>query len=303
MNMRQFNRLLRASASLPVTRDDALVGRVSAAAATGAPRRRFSLRRLPMYLSGALAIFATVVMAVVSLLPATVLTVDANPSLELKINRFDRVVGMTALNADATSVADSLDWFGRDADVVLADLVDRLVADGWIDADGFVLLGLSAIDPSEGDAYEADFAAALPGINLLYMNTYEATASTVTIVASADFRSSATDAESDQADIWDAFISEAAEDAAAGAVVTTTAAMTTTAPTDSTPAYATDPLVLTLDADDLAALAASFGVTEAKLRLAIAVFCADSAYRTSTDLKALALMPVGELAILYAALP
>lgn len=41
--------------------------------------------------------------------PTSVISIDINPSLELNVNRFDRIISVTAFNADGRELADSLD--------------------------------------------------------------------------------------------------------------------------------------------------------------------------------------------------
>lgn len=302
MRFVKFNRILRASASLPVTRDEAFVARVVGATAVGPVRRSASVRRFARAFAAASAAFASLFFAVYSLSPVAALTVDANPSMELRINRFDRVVGLHALNADAEGVVDAVAWFGRTPEAVVADLGRTLVAEGWIDGDGTLLLSLSGIDAAAGARFETAIAAALTGIRPFFMNAYEASQTTVTFLATSEFQESVFDAVDDRAAFWDDVFAAAAEDAAIGGIVTTTAPMTIPS-TDAEPNETAEPLVLTLEEEDLEELAAAFGVTVAKLRLAIAVFTGDPAYHTSAELEALALLPVDQLATLYDALP
>ncbi len=301
MRFGKFNRILRASASLPVTRDEAFVARV--VGTTVEPvRRSASVRRFARAFAAASAAFASLLFAVYSLSPVAALTVDANPSMELRINRFDRVVGLHALNEDAEGVVDAVAWFGRTPEAVVADLGRTLVADGWIDEDGTLLLSLSGVDAAEGARFETAIASALTGIRPFFMNAYGTAQTTVTFLATSEFQESVFDAVDDRAAFWDDVFAAAAEDAAIGGIVTTTAPMTIPS-TDAEPNETAEPLVLTLEEEDLEELAAAFGVTVAKLRLAIAVFTGDPAYRTSADLEALSLLPVDQLAALYDALP
>jgi len=307
MKFRQFNQLLKTAANLPVTRDEEFVRRVAGPSEMlPAKRRRTPWSRLAAsFASGAVA-FAAFVFGFYGLHPAVVLTVDANPSIELSVNHFDRVIGLKALNADADSIVDGLAWFNRTPETVLSSVYDELVANGYLEPGDVLLLGLSGIAAADAETYETTFAAALSAVSVLYMNDYRDTDSTVVLRASQAFQESVDAAEDDRSVIWEGVYSEAATGSYDGSVTTTAPMMTTTAGNDTSGIPATDSqttiLELPLSEDDLEALAASFGVSVAKLRLAIAVFNGMPSMRTTTDLEALALLPVSELATLYAAL-
>src|SRR5699024_6827501 len=57
--------------------------------------------------------------------PTAFISVDVNPSLELGINRFDRIVSVTGYNEDGKALADSLDLKYMD----YSDALESLLAD------------------------------------------------------------------------------------------------------------------------------------------------------------------------------
>lgn len=65
-------------------------------------------RRLVPVLACAAVLFLAVLAYPVYFLPTCVISVDINPSLELGVNRFDRVVSVTPMNEDAKALAGSL---------------------------------------------------------------------------------------------------------------------------------------------------------------------------------------------------
>ncbi len=307
MKFRQFNALLQSSAALPVTRDEEFVRRVVGSpepVPTARPTTPWS--RIAVSFASAAVAFASFVFGFYGLHPAVVLTVDANPSIELSINHFDRVIGLVALNEDAEAIVDDLAWFNRTPASVLSSVYDELVLAGYVEPGDVLLLGLSGLASAQADSYQSAFAAALSEATLLYMNDYRDEDATVVLRASQAFQESVDAAEDDRAAIWDGVYSEAAAGSFDGITTTTAPMITTTAGANTTGVPATDSqttiLELPLSDDDLEALAASYGVSVAKLRLAIAVFNGTPAMRTTTDLEALALLPVAQLAALYAAL-
>ena len=77
--------------------------RAFSSAHTARPRRR-----LVPVLACAAVLFLAVLAYPVYFLPTCVISVDINPSLELGVNRFDRVVSVTPMNEDAKALAGSL---------------------------------------------------------------------------------------------------------------------------------------------------------------------------------------------------
>lgn len=62
--------------------------------------------------------------------PTTVLSIDINPSLEMDINRFDRVIALNGYNDDGVALAEALDVKNMTYD----DAVDVLMSDATIEA-------------------------------------------------------------------------------------------------------------------------------------------------------------------------
>lgn len=62
--------------------------------------------------------------------PTAYISVDIIPSLELGINRFDRVISVDAYNEDGSALADTLDLRNLD----YRDALDEIVNDGTLDA-------------------------------------------------------------------------------------------------------------------------------------------------------------------------
>lgn len=96
-------------------------------------RRRMRGRRaLPRRLIPALACLMIALggMGGLYFTPTSVISIDVNPSLELSVNRFDRVVGVTGLNEDGRALAGELSLTHRGyADAVEQVLDSAAVAD------------------------------------------------------------------------------------------------------------------------------------------------------------------------------
>lgn len=79
----------------------------------------------------------------------SVVEIDVNPSLELEINRSDRVVRLNALNADGVKILDDVgdDLKHAKLEEAVSTLVDAMVSDGYLDQESSSVL----ISVSQGD--------------------------------------------------------------------------------------------------------------------------------------------------------
>ncbi len=74
---------------------------------------------------------------------------DVNPSIELALNSRERVVSVTALNADGESIIDGMDLRGTDLDVAVNALIGSMLTNGYIsDLANSVLVTVSNDDPA-----------------------------------------------------------------------------------------------------------------------------------------------------------
>jgi len=303
MKLRQFQKILAASAAIPVTRDDGFVARVTADMTVAViPSRTPFLRRIALSFAAAAFSFALFVTGFLGFHADVTVTVDVNPSFELRINHYDRVVGLEALNGEAEAILAGIGFFNARPETVLSELYEALSAAGYVTDQDVILLGISGIGEAEGERYETSYSTALGQATVLYMNAFE---TTLTLRTSAAFAESVFETDDARSAVWeDVFATDAAP---ASGSSTTIEAVTTTAGTDTfydvTDKEAVYNLSPALDGIEIAVLAESLGVTEAKLRLAIAVFNGDESYATMSDLVWLTVQPVSALATLYANLP
>lgn len=64
---------------------------------------------------------------------ASVVSLDVNPSIEMKLNQKGRVVSVTALNKDAAAVLEGMDLRNTDVNVAVNALVGSLLKHGYVD--------------------------------------------------------------------------------------------------------------------------------------------------------------------------
>ena len=63
----------------------------------------------------------------------SVIGIDVNPSVELSINRKERVLDVKALNGDAAAVLEEMDLKGVDLNVAVNAVVGSMVTHGYLD--------------------------------------------------------------------------------------------------------------------------------------------------------------------------
>lgn len=112
--------------------------------------------------------------------PTTVLSIDINPSLEMDINRFDRVIALNGYNEDGVALAETLDVKNKSYD----DAVDTLMADDTIEAClargeelSIAVVQADDKDPSQSDAvmqYVSDCTAQHANAHCYSMESSEA---------------------------------------------------------------------------------------------------------------------------------
>ena len=90
--------------------------------------------------------------------PGGVATLDANPSIELTVNKLGRVLSVRARNADAQIVLDELELRNQPLQTAADAIVTELRADGYVSADTNSIL--VTVEAGKGDARLRDRLAA-----------------------------------------------------------------------------------------------------------------------------------------------
>ncbi|MBO1266067.1 hypothetical protein J3A84_13600 [Proteiniclasticum sp. SCR006] len=80
-------------------------------------------------------------------------SVDVNPGIMLEVNRFDRVIGVEAVNEDGAEVLNELDIENRNITEVVTLTVDRIAELGYFEEEGGEIL-ISALAKENEDAEE-----------------------------------------------------------------------------------------------------------------------------------------------------
>lgn len=118
------------------------------------PRKRLRQRLLPVL--AAVCLLAAVGLGGHHLYttPTTVLSIDINPSLEMEINRFDRVIAVRGYNADGEVLAENLDVRGeRYHEAIDAFMNDATVTDCLARGEE---LSIAVVQTERGDVAQND---------------------------------------------------------------------------------------------------------------------------------------------------
>lgn len=93
------------------------------------------------------------------------ISLDVNPSIEINTNAKDRVLSVNALNEDAKTVIDDMDFEGADLDVTINALIGSLLRHGYIDEyKNSILLSVDNQDKNKGEAMRQRLLEEINGI-------------------------------------------------------------------------------------------------------------------------------------------
>ncbi len=88
---------------------------------------------------------------------AATIGIDVNPSMEIRIDRNEKVLGVDALNEDAETVIGDTDFKGTNLDVTVNALIGSLVRNGYIgELSNSVLISVQGKDQAQGQVLEQD---------------------------------------------------------------------------------------------------------------------------------------------------
>jgi hypothetical protein len=73
-------------------------------------------------------------------LPNSMISLDINPSIEIKTNRHNQVISISALNEDAQKVLQTQDFMLEELDTAVASIVNAVVDQGYLNTDKNVIL-------------------------------------------------------------------------------------------------------------------------------------------------------------------
>lgn len=100
---------------------------------------------------------------------ASVVSLDVNPSIELKVNRNERVISCTALNTEAAAVLFDMDGGadlkGAKLDVAVNAIVGALVREGYLDSiSSAILISVEDKDQARAQRLQAELVSSVDGV-------------------------------------------------------------------------------------------------------------------------------------------
>ena len=100
---------------------------------------------------------------------ASVVSLDVNPSIELKVNRGEQVISCTALNTEAAAVLFDMDGGadlkGTKLDVAVNAIVGALVREGYLDSiSSAILISVEDRDQDRAQRLQAELVASVDGV-------------------------------------------------------------------------------------------------------------------------------------------
>lgn len=148
MKYKRFEALLKEHARQPVEIsrldiDDELVNFIPQ---ESKPKRFFSRKILSLVASSLMLLIVLTTFTVWEFTPTKILTIDINPGFEININRFNRVVSITAVNEDAEPMLDDLTFWHKSPEKVLKNIYDVASLKGYAETDSAMLISLNSND-------------------------------------------------------------------------------------------------------------------------------------------------------------
>lgn len=112
--------------------------------------------------------------AVMYFTPTTRINVDINPSIELGINRFDRVVSVNALNEDGKTLARSLDIKFADYDEAVRSILDNQSVESLLAENEVLTFTVIETNSAQSERILSDMRSCAKGYNNVYCHSASA---------------------------------------------------------------------------------------------------------------------------------
>ena len=91
---------------------------------------------------------------------AAVVSLDVNPSIELKVDKDEEVISATGLNADGKKVLEGMDLEDTDLDVAVNAIIGSMLKHGYLsDMQNSILLSVSGVEGYDANALETKLAS------------------------------------------------------------------------------------------------------------------------------------------------
>ncbi|MDD3122259.1 MAG: hypothetical protein PHC62_01955 [Candidatus Izemoplasmatales bacterium] len=307
MRLKEFKQTINDNARFNIPKNQEFIDQISQIETTYLPKYqyRFPMRRI---LTGVFSLVFLTIFAFGIWINQNVvssITLDINPSIELSLNTFGKVVHITASNEDGEYLISQTKFSGMKYPAVISSLYDECITLGFATEEtGYLLLGISSSDYDDEQILQTNISNVLSNnsVNVLYINKHSQTAN-VLYSGFVYFSTQKTTAS------------------ATGSEDITTTMMTTTIANDQNnytseiPSYQNSvEAVYThiytylansqyLSSDYFISIAESLGISEAKLQICMTIYVNNTFYQTEDGIITLANLSLQELFALYELIP
>jgi len=153
---------IRAKEDLKRKTRDSLIASLSTTPAAAQSRHRRSMRQRALIAACTVVFVCAMSVAAVSYYktPASYLSLDINPSVELGVNGFGRIVSATAYNSEGTAILNGQNIMDADVKSAVHTLVKSAAQKGFVAQDGSTVISVTSETDDTSDAIELEDAAA-----------------------------------------------------------------------------------------------------------------------------------------------
>ncbi len=299
MKFREFRSIIKENATFPIPYHQEFVEKMSHFEIAAQERTPITpyFRRIVMSFSSFVIVLLAFFGYLTSLRVVDVVTLDINPSVEININPFGRVIQVLPGNEDALILVNQLDHSKGNLETVLLDIYDKSIELGYSSQDEtFMLLGITSnsYDSEMSMTSKIDQIYDSFPITVLTLNKH----STVEYVYFSGFVDDSQEASAN----FDGIFANGDE------ISTTTIYNSETDITDA-PAYDSEYYANkiaefdSMTSSDFTTMANNLGISEAKLQLVLSIFFYYPVYQVQNGITMLSDLPLQTLIPLYNAIP
>jgi hypothetical protein len=308
MKLKEFKKTIEENARFNIPKNQEFVQQISQIETTYMPQTHyhFPIRRL-ITSAFSIIILATIAFGIwINQYVVSTITLDINPSIELSLNTFGKVIHITASNEDGEDLISQTEFSNMQYSNVVTALYQECIRLGYTTQDsGYLLLGISSSNYEDEQVLAANLISSLSQstVNVIYVSKHSET----------DYI------------LYSGFVyysTRTTQNNATGSMSATTTSKSitnssTTSPTDSSTVesgipsssdyansdYAIVSTLLTnytyMSSEEFVSLAEILGISDAKLQVCISIYVNNSSYQTEDGLTILANLPLEDLFALF----
>lgn len=299
MKFREFKSMMKDQASLQVPYHQEFVEKMSLFEIDVTEKASYTpyIRKIVLSFSSFVVILVAFFGYLTSLRVVDIVTIDVNPSIEININPFGRVVSVVPQNQDAIELVAQLDHQKGDLGTILIDIYESSIELGYTSSDNtFLLLGI------DSKSYESELSIS-DKINSIYIE-YPITMLSLSKHSAVEYvyYSGFVDDSRAEGSNYESIFAQ--DD-----ILSTTTMIDQIPDATDTPAYDSEYYASkiaefeAMSSEDFTDLAQSLDISEAKLQLVLSIFFYYPQYQIQSGIVTLSEMSLQTLIPLYNAIP